>query len=88
MKSASSSAGIILPAVATTAVISTNKSKPEIVNTVAEISTESGVLYAQPTANGYQLVNSIPKVIYILNKTNTTDVYLIEGQDGVVYKKE
>jgi len=74
-------------AIAATAVVATNNSKPEIVNVVAEISTEDRVLYAQPTADGFQLVDSTPKVIYILNKTNIADVYLIKGHDGIVYKK-
>jgi hypothetical protein len=45
-------------------------------------------LYAQPTANGYQLVDTTPKVIFILKKTSVQDVYLIIGKDGTVFYKD
>lgn len=83
----SSSSDNAIPVVAGSAVVAASSSKPEIANVVAEISTENRVLYAQPTANGFQLVDSTPKVIYILNKTNIADVYLIKDYDGIVYKK-
>ncbi|MCK5814574.1 MAG: hypothetical protein KAH07_01385 [Flavobacteriaceae bacterium] len=56
-------------------------------NDVGQVNIDNIVLYAQPTANGYQLVDSTPQVIYVLNKTAVKDVYLIEGQDGKVYKE-
>lgn len=48
----------------------------------------AGVLYAQPTANGYQLVDSTPKVIYKLTKTTQPNYFLIQGGNGFVYKKD
>ncbi len=45
------------------------------------------VLYAQPIENGYQLVDSTPKVIMILLKSGVPNVYLVKGQDATVYKE-
>lgn len=66
--------------------------------TVKEIATEkpmvktitktaTTVLYAQPIENGYQLVDSTPKVVMILLKTGVPNVYLVKGQDATVYKE-
>lgn len=46
------------------------------------------VLYAQPTANGYQLVDSSPKVVYKLTKTTQPNYFLIQGGNGFVYQKD
>lgn len=48
--------------------------------------TKSNVLYAQPIDNGYQLVDSTPKVVMVLLKTGVTNVYLVKGKSSVVYK--
>jgi len=47
------------------------------------------VLYAQEIENGYQLVDSTPKIRMKLLGTSMTDYYLVESdaQKGVVYKK-
>ena len=49
-----------------------------------------GILYAQPTPNGYQLVDTTPKKILTLLKTSMSDYYIAEagGANGVVFKKE
>ena len=51
-----------------------SESKPEtaVVNQV----TSSGQLYAQPIANGFQLVNTEPKVVYKIFKTSTKDFFI------------
>ena len=62
---------------------------------VKEIKTEtsvkkvdtSGVLYAQAIENGFQLVDSTPKVIYRIQKTGIADVFLIENKSAIIYKK-
>lgn len=46
------------------------------------------VLYAQATDNGYQLVDSTPKVVYRLMKTGTDSIFLVETVNGVLTKKE
>ena len=46
-----------------------------------------GVLYAQEIENGYQLVDSTPKVVYKVKKTHLDQVYLVEGKSAIVFKK-
>lgn len=46
------------------------------------------LLYAQPIENGFQLVDSAPKVIYILQKTSLPDVFLLKNKKGTFFKKE
>jgi hypothetical protein len=48
----------------------------------------SNVLYAQPVSNGFQLVDSSPKVVYKIKKTGLDDVFLIEGKSALIYKKD
>ena len=59
------------------------KSKQETIKQVGE-----NVLYAQPIEeNGFQLVDSSPKVVYRIKTTNLNNVYLVEGKEAIVYKK-
>nr|WP_297914862.1 hypothetical protein [uncultured Allomuricauda sp.] len=48
------------------------------------------LLYAQPVPNGYQLVDSSPKIICRLVETSVKDVYLVasENKTGIVFQKE
>lgn len=50
----------------------------------------SVVLYAQPIENGYQLVDSTPKIRMKLIKTSMENIFLVEqeGKNGVVFKKD
>ena len=50
----------------------------------------TGLLYAQPTENGYQLVDSTPKVVLKLEETSMEDVFMtdFEGNNAVVFKKD
>lgn len=50
----------------------------------------SEVLYAQPIENGYQLVDSTPKIRMKLIKTSMENIFLVEqeGKNGVVFKKD
>jgi hypothetical protein len=45
-------------------------------------------LYAQEIENGFQLVDSSPKVLFKIIKTGANDVYLVEDQTAIIYKKE
>ncbi|AUS04667.1 hypothetical protein [Pseudotamlana carrageenivorans] len=54
----------------------------------SEAKTANGILYAQETTNGYQLVDNTPKVVYKLQKTNAKDVFLVQGKSATVYKKD
>ncbi|KAB7531614.1 hypothetical protein F8C76_09005 [Flagellimonas olearia] len=49
----------------------------------------SEVLYAQPTANGYQLVDSTPKVVLKLEETSIENVFLTDyAGNAVVFQKD
>lgn len=48
--------------------------------------TESNTLYAQPINNGYKLVNSTSKVVYVLIFSGRKDFYMVKGKDATVYK--
>lgn len=61
--------------------------KVEAVEKVATSKSKKDVLYAQPIENGYQLVDSTPKVVMILLKSGVPNVYLVKGQDATVYKE-
>jgi hypothetical protein len=47
-------------------------------------------LFAQPIANGYQLVDTTPKVVLKMYKTTQPDSYTAvgDGKNGVVFKKD
>lgn len=58
---------------------------PAVVVSKPESSTE--VLYAQVTVDGYQLVDSTPKIVYKLKKTGSDSMFLVESVNGVLTKK-
>jgi hypothetical protein len=47
------------------------------------------MLFAQPVANGYQLVDTTPKVVLKMYRTSQTDSYtaVSDTKNGVVFKK-
>ncbi|MCL6264940.1 hypothetical protein [Flagellimonas myxillae] len=47
------------------------------------------ILYAQPTENGFQLVDSTPKVVLKLIKTSVDNIFLVDddSKSGMVFKK-
>lgn len=49
-----------------------------------------GILFAQPTAQGFQLIDNTPKIVFRLFKTSVPDYYLAEKstQNGLVYRKD
>jgi hypothetical protein len=49
----------------------------------------TGTLYAQPTPNGYQLVDTTPKKILTLLKTSVQDYFIADagGSNGIVFKR-
>jgi hypothetical protein len=49
-----------------------------------------GMLYAQPIANGYQLVDSTPKVVLRLESTSMDNVFITtyQGNNAVVFEKD
>ena len=44
------------------------------------------MLYAQETENGYQLVDSSPKVVYKIKGTTLKNVFIVEDKNAVLYK--
>lgn len=50
----------------------------------------SSVLYAQELENGYQLVDSTPKIVMILTKTSLNDIYAAKSgaQSGIVFRRD
>ncbi|WP_133067269.1 hypothetical protein [Flagellimonas pacifica] len=57
---------------------------------VGKESVVSRLLYAQPIENGYQLVDSTPKVVLKIVETSVENIFLVDfkGKNGVVFKKE
>ncbi len=51
--------------------------------------TGTGTLYAQPTPNGYQLVDTTPRKIMTLLKTSVQDCFIADagGKNGMVFKR-
>jgi len=64
---------VVKPEPATVAVMKTIVSESVVVNTVVA---DSNLLYAQPTATGFQLIDSTPKVIMKLFKTSQPNSYI------------
>ncbi len=69
--------------------IETIEPKQELqeVEEVEEKTTPSGILYAQANALGFQLVDSTPKVVYVLLKSSKEDVYFLRNKKGIIYKE-
>ena len=44
------------------------------------------LLYAQPNEKGYQLVDSTPKVVYVLLRSSREDVFILKNRDGILLK--
>jgi len=55
-----------------------------------EVVDTENVLYAQAITNGYQLVDSTPKIVLKILRTSFADHYIATGEDknGMVYKKD
>lgn len=58
------------------------------VKEVTELAVPTNLLYAQPNPYGFQLVDSTPKVVYILLKTDKSEVYILKDKNGIVFKKD
>jgi len=58
----------------------------ETMPSISDSNTVSKVLYAQPINNGFQLVDSTPKVRFKLLKTSNNNVFIVEGKEAIIYK--
>lgn len=66
-------------------------SHPPVVKIVAaETAQTAGTLYAQPTANGYQLIDTAPKIRLTLFKTSVQDYFIADNgvANGIVFKRD
>ena len=66
------------------------KSAPKVKDVVVmgakkEQSVQTDILYAQPINNGFQIVDTTPKVIMILLNTTKQDVFIVKDDNAVVY---
>ncbi len=77
------------PTAAPAAAPASQASRPAAAPAAAAITDATGTLYAQPTANGYQLIDTTPKKVLTLLKTSLPDYYIAEGgpSAGIVFKK-
>jgi len=76
-------------AVAVTTKIVSEEPEMKAEETNIELVEESkDVLYAQPIENGYQIIDTTPKIVMILLKTAQTNVFIVKDQDAIVYKEE
>ena len=55
-------------------------------NEIIEIETPTNLLYAQDTANGFQLVDSTPKVVFILLRSSREGVFILKNKKGILFK--
>ena len=56
----------------------------------ATVTEAAGTLYAQATANGYQLIDTTPKKVMTLLKTSLADYFIADDgvSNGIVFKKD
>lgn len=50
-------------------------------------SSANEIYYAQATENGFQLVNSEPKIVMVLWPTAAENVFLAKGKSAIVFKE-
>ena len=63
--------------------------KMEVKQTKVEFAEEAqDILYAQPIKNGYQIVDTTPKIVMVLLETPKSDVFLVKDEDAMVYKED
>lgn len=46
---------------------------------------DSNTIYAQPRSNGFQLVDTSPKVVYTILRTSTENLFIIKDNNGVLF---
>lgn len=64
--------------------ITTVTSTPKVVATVEN----KNVLYAQPKVDGFQLIDTTPKVVFSLLKTSKANVFILKDRNGILYLKD
>lgn len=85
----------VVPAVATPATVTTPAEVVPVVSQPAEkvvpltAASTPGTLYAQATANGFQLIDTTPKIVLTLFKSSVQDYFIADNgsANGIVLKK-
>ena len=62
--------------------------EPVVEKPVIKQTTSSNILYAQAKDFGFQVVDSTATVVMILLGTPKQDVFIVKGQDAIVYKED
>lgn len=78
------------PAAAVTTPVPSAPAQTVSAATAAQAVEIEGTLYAQPTPNGYQLIDTTPKKVLTLLKTSSADYFIAENGPlhGIVFKKD
>ncbi|WP_299062135.1 hypothetical protein [uncultured Polaribacter sp.] len=53
-----------------------------------KLSNSIETLYAQKNSTGFQIVDTIPTIIFQVLNTNVNDVFILKDKNGILYKKE
>jgi hypothetical protein len=65
----------------------TDKPLVQVSNKKISVVEEDNIaLYAQKITNGFQLVNTKPEKVFVVLKTNTSNIFIIKGKNGILYK--
>lgn len=74
----------------TTAPVASSPAPASTPSPLPSVTDITGTLYAQPTPNGYQLIDTSPKKVLTLLKTSVQDYFIAEAgtSNGIVFKKE
>ena len=59
-----------------------------ITKEVSTVGNLSDLHYAQEIDNGYQLVNSEPRIVMILLSTAAENVFMVKGKNAIVFKED
>jgi len=62
--------------------------KKEKIKETKRLMASNNVLYAQAIDNGFQIVDSTPKVVMILLESGKSDTYIVKGKDAIVYEED
>jgi hypothetical protein len=70
-------------------IVQASSSAPTPVPASSAVTETAGILYAQATSNGYQLIDTTPKKVLTLLKTSMQDYFIAEDgvSNGMVFKK-
>ena len=62
------------------------KNTKPVVKSVIENNTKVETLYAQVKTNGFQLINTVPTIVFQVLETKVKDFFIIKDKNGMLYK--